>query len=69
MVLWTVWCWPGSQYPPSDASIVSTIVLAIDCVRWGVCIGRLWTTAADLRAMVGVFVVLLSLAFWFARKI
>ena len=38
--------------------------IAYRCVRRGVYISCLWTTAADLRAMVGVFVVLLSLAFF-----
>ena len=33
-------------------------------VRRSVCIGCLWVAAADTRAMVGVLVVLLSLAFF-----
>ena len=48
--------------------IIAAISLTMDCVPWGGCIGCLWL-AADICAMVGVFVVLLSLAFFrHARK-
>ena len=37
--------------------IIAAISLTMDCVPWGGCIGCLWL-AADICAMVGVFVVL-----------
>ena len=37
--------------------IIAAISLMMDCVPWGGCIGCLWL-AADICAMVGVFVVL-----------